>query len=353
MSKNASNSRELYADFLRAVCIFLVIIIHTTANYYFDSYGTSDFKRVLVISIITSSAVPLFYMLSGSFLINKKNDSYKTFYKKIVKIFLQTIIWTIIYLLIFKFALSREVNLKESIVKALFKEQVWHLWYMYPLIGLYILTPFIVKLYYSLNDVEKRILILLTFIFPALLCTLQIKYWDIISIPKFAIFFPEFGLFITGRYLYENRDKLKSIRALVFSFVGILLSVLGIYLLTMLFIKNHGINDAKQFLDANKIPNIILICSIYILFISLEKYFNKLPNIIKNIVSEIGKNSGGIYFSHMIFVELLPSISILGVKLTQNTGTLCNMLLGAVFYFVVTNILVLIIKRIPVLNKLI
>ena len=352
MNKKAVISREIYADFLRAFCIFLVLIIHTTANYFYTSYGTTDFKILLVISIIASCAVPIFYMLSGTFLINKKNDNYKFFYKKILKIFLQTILWTIIYLFIFKFILSHDLNLKVSILKSFFTEQVSHLWYMYPLIGLYVLTPFIVKLYYSLSDNEKKIIIFLTLIFPAILCTLQIKFWDIISIPKFAVFFPELGLFISGKYLYDNRGKLKNLKTCLLAISGIMLSVISIYIMCNIFINNHGISNAKQFLDANKILNILLIYSIYILFVNLSDCFLRLPQFIKRIISKIGQNSGGIYFSHMIFVELMPSISIFGLKFTQNLGLLYNMLLGAVLYFTLTVICVFILKKVPILNKL-
>ena len=85
------NEREIFADFIRVIAILFVLIIHTTSNFYVESYNTKSFPIILVISSITSCAVPLFYMLSGVFLINEKNKNYKTFYKKPLKLLFQTI----------------------------------------------------------------------------------------------------------------------------------------------------------------------------------------------------------------------------------------------------------------------
>ena len=80
------SNRDISIDLLRTLAIF-VLIIHTISNFYVSCYKTSSFPIVLTISSITCCAVPLFYMISGAFLINSKNIEYKTFYKKPLKIF--------------------------------------------------------------------------------------------------------------------------------------------------------------------------------------------------------------------------------------------------------------------------
>ena len=343
--------REINIDFLRMLCIMMVLVIHTTSNYYVDSYGTKYFYLILVISSLTCAAVPLFYMLSGAFLINEKNTDYKVFYKKAFKIYFQTLFWTFIYLLIYKFYFHQDLSLVKSMFKSLFTEQVGHLWYMYPLIGLYFLCPFITKLYYAMNDKEKKVLISIVLIIPVILCTMQLKFWDIVSIPKFALLFPELGLFVLGKYLYEHQDNYQNKKVRIISILGIILGLLMIVGLAIICIKNTGISSSKPYFDANKIPVVVLISSIFILICSLKEILKKLPGKVKKIVSFIGSNTGGIYFIHMIFVQVFPDIHLLGIHFTQNTGSILNMLLGSLMYLILSLIAIWIIKKIPLLKK--
>lgn len=347
------NKREIYADLIRTISIIFVLIIHTTCNYFVTSYGNKSFTYMLIISSLTAAAVPLFYAISGTFLINKKNIDYKKFYKKVVKIFLQTIFWTFIYLLIYKFVLNQNVNITKTMVKSIFSSQVVHLWFMYPLIALYIFTPFISRLYYAISDSEKRVLLLITLIIPAVLSTIQMKFWDIISIPKFAIIFPELGLFILGKYIYDNKEKLFSKKVKVLSFISAIISLLLVIGLSWLYIKHQGISNSKPYFDASKITILMLVASIYIFILSINDNLNKLPKNINQLICSIGKCTGGIYFIHMVFVEVFPDISIFGFHIGQNIYGISNMILGAFFYFIVSYIVVLLIKKIPILKRVV
>ena len=345
------NNREMYADYIRFFAIIFVLIIHTTANYYVESYGSKGFLPILIISSLTSSAVPLFYMLSGTFLINEKNTKIKYFYKKILKLFIQIIFWTLVYLLVCKYFLNWDINLYQSIIKSFTSEQVGHLWYIYSLLALYILTPFISKVYFNSDETEKKYLLLFLFIIPAILCTIQSKFWNLISIPKFAIIFPELGLFIFGKYLYDHKDTIQNKKYTFLSFVSIIIGILLIVFYAKYFISSQGISNSKPYFDANKIPNIVLVSSLYIFFLSINKKLYNTPNCIKNIISLVAKNTGGIYFIHMLYIYAFPCIKIFGISFTQNQGCLLNMLLGSMLYFIMSLVSVLIIKKIPVLNK--
>ena len=345
------NIRELYADYIRFFSIIFVLIIHTTSNFYVNSYGTKTFPIILTISSITSCAVPLFYMLSGTFLITEKNSHIKNFYKKIIRLFVQIIFWTLIYTLVCKYLLKWDINLFKTIIKSLTSEQVGHLWYIYSLLGLYVLTPLISKVYLNLDETEKKYTIIFLFIIPVMLCTIQSKFWEYISIPKFAILFPELGLFIFGKYLYDHKKDFQSQKASIISFISIIIGILLIVVYAHYYINGQGISSSKPYFDANKLPNVVLITSIYIFFLSINKYLMKTPKHIKRFISLVAKNTGGIYFIHMLFIYSFPNICILGVHFTQNQGSLLNMLLGAGLYFIMSLVTVLIIKKLPVLNK--
>lgn len=345
--------REINIDILRSLCIIAVLFIHTTATYMVNEYPSTSSKIILLIGILTSCAVPIFYMLSGAFLINKKNTDVGIVVKKVIKILLQTLIWTLIYQLVFKFILKSDINIIEIMIKSLTSSQVGHLWFMYPLIGIYILLPFISKLYLSLNIKEKKILLLLVCIIPTIVQTIKIKYDSLFNIPYFGIGFPEIGMFILGKYLYENKEQFKNKKCLFLSLALIIVNFILIVLMAYYFIDMNGISHQKPYYDYNKLPNLIMFISIFILFLNLETINKKVPNKISECISWIGKNTLGIYFIHMIFIYIFPTIKIGNLYFTSNSGNIKNMLLGMTLYFILSVVSVYILKKIPLIRKLV
>lgn len=350
MTKKTLN-REIFADFIRTFAIFFVLIVHTTAGFFVDCYGTKTFNIILGISALTSSAVPLFYMLSGCFLIKEKNENIKESLKRSLKIFLQIIFWNTVYILIFKFILNYDLNITKSFIKSFFTEQVTHLWYLYPLLSLYILTPIISKLYNSADEKLKKYTLIIIFIIPIILSTLQVKFWDIINIPKFAIGYPELGLFLLGKYIYDNKEKIQNKKYTILSIIGIILGLILIIIYAHITINSVGISSSKPYFDYNKIPNVLLVISLFTFILSIDKFLIKFPDIIKKCIHTIGQNTAGIYFIHMIYIYIWPNINIFGLHFTANEGNLINMLFGALLYFILSLIITLIIKKIPILGK--
>lgn len=106
-----SKEREIFADILRTIAIIFVLIIHTTCNYLSSTYGDSVFKYALAIDTIVCIAVPLFFMLSGCFLINEKTEFNSKHWKRILKRVVQLLFWTIVYLLVEKYYLKWDITI--------------------------------------------------------------------------------------------------------------------------------------------------------------------------------------------------------------------------------------------------
>lgn len=344
--------RKVNIDLLRTICIFSVIFIHVTANFMVENYPSQDSRIILIISIFTSCAVPLFYMLSGAFLINEKNTNIKKTVKKAGYMYLQIILWTIIYQIIFKYIQHQDINLIKTIIKSFTSSQVGHFWFMYPLIGIYILLPFISRIYLGLNENEKKYLILLLCIIPTIISTFTIKYNELFTLPYFSVGFPEIGIFILGKYLFD-KEELRNKKALIISLIFIAIGFCLIKLVSDFYINNQGINYSKPYFDYNKLPNLIMIIGIFITMLNIEGFCKKIPISCQKWIEWIGSNTLGIYLIHMIFIYIFPTIKIGNIYMTSNSGHLYNMLLGCVFYFVISILGVLIISRIPFLNRMI
>ncbi|MDD4187287.1 MAG: acyltransferase family protein [Bacilli bacterium] len=345
------NNRLLYIDILKSIAILFVIIIHTTSNYMMQVYGTGSFKIFLALNTVISIAVPLFFMLSGASLIRNNSDIDKKNTKRIVKRVYQLFFWTFIYLTFEKYYFGSEINIFNNLIKSIFKYQVSHLWFMYPLLALYILTPIVSKLYYSLNEKKINYLLIFTFIIP-LFIKCFIQYFDFVSIPIFSVGFSEFGYFILGKYIYDKKDYLLQRTQKKFWTILTIISISFVIIYAKIDHYYFGFSD-KPYFDYSRFPVALYCISFYTLFMLLEDKFNKISKKILKVVTNLGSNTGGIYYIHMLYIYILSNLYVLGIGFTANNGNIIFMLLGALLYLGLSWGTIVILKRIPYVKELI
>ncbi|MDE7302408.1 MAG: acyltransferase family protein [Oscillospiraceae bacterium] len=163
--------RESNYDLLRIISAVAVIIIHVSATYFValtdeESLGYINFDHAFVVclyNVFSRFAVPCFVMLSGAFLLDdERNADYGYFYKKSFKnVGIPTIIFSALYFLFSILKSAAKIYIKNDDIKILanpFKnlikgEPFYHMWYLYMLIGVYILIPVIIRLK---NDIGEK-----------------------------------------------------------------------------------------------------------------------------------------------------------------------------------------------------
>ena len=136
--------RDIRADFIKVIATLMVIMIHTVAisvisldpsdtNWQWANYLDS-FCRV---------APPLFFMISGSFLLSKREPIGLFFSKRASKLIFPILFWSAVY-----FALRHYYGHYNPTPTQLFNDFMmgniyYHLWFLNSIVIIYILTPFI------------------------------------------------------------------------------------------------------------------------------------------------------------------------------------------------------------------
>lgn len=124
------------------IASFLVVLAHQTAQV--------DARSIYVYQIISEAAVPLFIMKSGTLLLsNSKRINYSYVRKRITKFALIIIFWGLFYNLLCN-ALIDGISFSavwKSIVAVVTADVSYNyqFWYLYMLLGLYIISPAIKK----------------------------------------------------------------------------------------------------------------------------------------------------------------------------------------------------------------
>lgn len=149
--------RDHSLDIIRITACLLVVLMHSPMP---SDNASGPFLSVL--SYLTAPCIGLFFMLSGALLLPVKDD-YRTFLsRRLSKIVVPTLAWTVIYLCLNVYCNESEINIFQSVLSVPFSAQGHGiLWFMYTLIGLYLLAPILSAWVNVAKDSEIRFVLTL------------------------------------------------------------------------------------------------------------------------------------------------------------------------------------------------
>jgi surface polysaccharide O-acyltransferase-like enzyme len=340
-------NRVVYLDWLRSFAILAVVTIHVSAGYVSTNLfetPSSFWVAANLYETITRCAVPIFVMISGALILSsKKQLTYKEFLlKRTSKVFIPLLGWSIIYYAFYTLAGRFEVSISQFIKLFLTNGISVHFWYIYMILGLYLITP-LVKIFIknaSKKDIEYFLILwlfasvvtkLMTFIFGFSI-NLELYYTT-----------NYVGYFILGYYLFHFNIQTKIVRL---SYVGAIIGLLLTFFLTYFYTNANG-GQLEQFWYEYHSPNVVLIsigC-----FLLAKTYFTK-NNTLPKSISLISETSFGVYLIHMIILNIIARKLI--TLFPDNFHPLFEIPIVVALTSAISIILVLINKRIPILNKL-
>jgi len=126
---------------------YMVVQIHTGEFYYIGPGGSVlDTHAAHLVGWLNSlfrSSVPLFVMISGAFLFPVRDEG-AFFRKRFSRVLVPFVVWCVIYA--FYLYWQRTINLQGALLDILkilvnFGTDVGHLWFVYMLLGIYLVAP--------------------------------------------------------------------------------------------------------------------------------------------------------------------------------------------------------------------
>ena len=315
-----------------------------------------------LLGILSSSGVPLFFMVNGALLMRKPLTDSTRHYKKTLRLFTQGIIWKIITIAVMSIAWHKSAftnGVKPFLnyllgVNTLEGFEAGHFWYIYALVGIYTIFPVLSFCCWTGEEGRKALRI---FFCIELFFSMGIPTWnlcvdilthftgvhvpfDLNSIGIYHIMSTYSGCliwFLLGYYVMNKPSTLKVSAAQILIGWG-LLFLTNRYQLSVGIDANGRVDNAYYI-----IPTIILTCGMFSLAVRLR---SRLPG--NRIVEAISTISWGIYKLHM-----LTGIVFLKIQARYHfpTGILLNT--AKALWMLFTSLgLTLFMKKIPVLKKL-
>ena len=310
--------RVLYADILRVTATFLVIAIHIISRdfelYAIDSY---QWQVLNVYDSFARISVPLFFMMSGIFFLDpKRTFSIKKFYKKnVFRLVTAFIFWSALYSLIFTWNEYRTFDSEVwGVMVEAFKEGHFHLWFLFRMIEVYVMIPFLRKI----AEDKKIILYLIVFCFYIGFILPSYHKFPVSSTVTFAerginldITFGYVGYFFAGYYL-AHYDLKKWVK------VGIyLLGLVGL-ISTIMITSVESLKQGTHYdLPYEYLtPNVFLMSLAAFLVAKERLNLKNVSEKFKQVLSEFSTYSFGIYLVHVLIIFLWWKTGITTVFIT-------------------------------------
>lgn len=350
--------RVFYPDFLRVFAIFAVVVIHVAAIGQDKMQPQSyEWQMVNFYNGLSRWCVPVFVMVSGMFLLdfrryseNMGENFSRILKKNVLRLSIALIVWSIFYLYFDMFLSNKFDTDPLRLIDFLFKNTKYHLWFLYMIIGLYFLAPFLQVLVRNLNKKDFELLLILLAIFCC--------GYDFINV--FLKFFlnktfhfrgnvPEFSgyaIYFLAGYYFANFEISKKTRTVfyILAFISLAITIgFNSYFAT------HA-TKGREFIFTYRLLNVMFVS--FGIFIFFKNLFAKFQNNCKfvKLITKLSALSFGIYLIH----AAIRDIFIIKLQITNITlNPIIMILLLSIAIFTISAILAFVISKIPILRKVV
>lgn len=142
--------RQKSYDILRVFACLLIVCMHAPVP---SEQANGLFLSTL--SYFTAPGIGLFFMLSGALLLPLKTDTFTFLKKRISKVVFPTLFWTLFYLGANVILRGETIDITKILSIPFSTQGNPVLWFMYTLIGLYLLSPILSR--WLTNSSKKEV----------------------------------------------------------------------------------------------------------------------------------------------------------------------------------------------------
>lgn len=289
--------RIVWIDLLRVIGVFGVLLIHVVSNTIntFGGLSSNAYTFYVFIHYFSSFAVPLFVMISGMMFLGKRDLTYKEMFKKyLLKIILIILVIGTMMILMEEIFINKNVSLDllKKVFMRLIEGDIWaHMWYLYLVLGLYLLTPVFTLITNNIKEKEYRIFLVILFIISIIVPTINRVFdiklaFNMLNISGYIFYY------FYGYYLYHfDISKKYKILNYILCFIGIGYTV-------------------YRAININSLDNVYSYTS-FVPFIMSSTVILLLKNKdIKNgnLINNIALCSLGIYIIHQLFINIIYKV---------------------------------------------
>ena len=345
--------RIVYFDYLRFIACLAVIGIHVAGKgtYLLGNEINSNpiiFSLAATIDSCLRFAVPIFFMLSGALAFSKSEMDIKVFYQQRAKrILIPLIFWGLFY----SFVFNRNWPIVEHFKQVLVGNAFYHLWFLYAMIGLYLVTPVFYQFLKHSQKKEIEIILIVSFLLNSLLPIISSRYWvDLGGSFSFNYLTGSIFYFVLGYYLL-NYD-LKYFNRPIIATTGYILSSIIISVCTVEASIRQQMH-VTFYINTLWLLVIIQSTSLFVLLKSIAGHQVSISSKLSQWVSSIGQYFMGIYLVHALILEVYQRIWVVNYQHVGVGAYVLHLVCGGIVVYFGSLLVVMILKRIPIIKAVV
>lgn len=347
--KEQKMKKKYYLEAIRIVAVLFVIYNHSAAFLTFSELKNVEYAASFFLTLTCKAAVPLFYMISGVLLLGKKESLKELFEKRILRITAVIVIFSLLYHLKLVCSGAAEFAPLTILSELPFKEIYIPYWYLYSYLGMLLFLPLLRPLAQHMSKTVLFYLIGLMVASGALKLTGQYMNWqplcewfDISGMLRTTVFYPlaGYGLdkYIEEKQFFNKNNILRNAAYLIAAVISWRM-VCGDQ-------RNTGICSETYLWTWMPLITIVLFLNLKILFRE-----ERLSDKMKKILSLAGSCVFGVYLLDP-YVGPFGKLDLIYRTLMPFTGYLIGYLIEIIFVLLIRLAMAWVLKKLPVLRKL-
>lgn len=379
--------RIVWIDWLRVTACLMVLLGHSGESFVFNGEGVqilteSDAWWGGGFYSMVASSVALFVVASSYLQFPLHYSTVEFFRRRVARIVVPFVIWSLIYAFVWGNPVENLSNLLLN-----FNIEAGHLWFVYMLLGLYLLMPLLSPWAERVSKRELQFYLLLCFVTTLVPIvrvlasdgdmvvlgpsgipnTAEYPLWGVASWNRYGLFYYMSGFvgyMLLGLYMrrfagYGARAKV-AILAFLCWFVGFTISLIWFMAIIYGFATNgFPVNGTEEMVVLVEKPFWHDTICVYLMTVGALFLFRMIRAdgwFYQRVILQISKVGYGVFLSHMIFLSVVSEWfrHILGLGTDGLLGvftTPLQIILTTLVSLTITTIACILIQRIPKYGK--
>ena len=314
MARRTGGERLAYADLLRVCAAAAVVVSHLAGSRIGGVAVTGrDFQALNLYDGLTRWCVPVFVMLSGMFLLDPDRPLplSKLLFRSALRVLVCLFAYGTLYAWLDRGAPRSWAGVKSALGDVLRAHTHYHLWFLYMILGLYLVTPILRAFCRGAEAREFRWFFLTAFLFASALPTL-FQLWPNASAPlpawidrlEVRAVLGYVGYYVAG-YFLKSRALSRPAQALIYALgcLGAVATVGG----TALLSRRAG--ELVTVLYSNYAPNVVCFSvAVAVLFRYVLGVSDEGSR--RQRLAGAAEISFGVYLVHDLFLMLLTRLGV-------------------------------------------
>lgn len=308
-NSHTNQAHQYHFDYIRVFAMLCVIFMHLASNALRvdTAYLGKNWHVINAATSLAFSAVPLFFMISGYLLVSSSRSADVGYLlkKRIPKLIVPLIVWSALAALWIAVRDGTGIRSALQAIAAMGSEPIMvHFWFMYTLIGMYLVSPVLHSGLCRLDAAGRRyiwVLLLLVetvttlqMMLPAhLVCYLPSRLFS-----ELSFFGGHLVSFVLGWLLGQTKRKIPNPLLIAVALVDWAFITFMTYRLTL---QNGGYTSTYQ--SQGRGFEILLAACIFLLG---KQLWNRSLGFVNQIISPLAALAFPVYLMHNIIISMMP-----------------------------------------------